>query len=146
MLGEAETGLWMRARGERGMRKSWRLVFALGALLLLVGCGGQKPQASGGSTGSQTGAGSGAISVEATEFAFSPSKISTTAGTKTIELKNKGTIEHDLKIEALKVETGNVAPGATKSVSADLKPGTYEFYCSIPGHKEAGMVGTLQVS
>ncbi len=128
------------------MRKSWKLVFACAALLVLVGCGGQKPQASGGTTGGQTGGASGAISVEATEFAFSPSKISTTAGTKTIELKNKGTIEHDLKIDALKVETGNVAPGSSKSVSADLKAGTYEFYCSIPGHKEAGMVGTLEVS
>jgi uncharacterized cupredoxin-like copper-binding protein len=36
--------------------------------------------------------------------------------------------------------------GSTASSKVDLKPGEYEFYCTIPGHKEAGMKGTITVS
>jgi uncharacterized cupredoxin-like copper-binding protein len=126
------------------MRRTAAVVIAGGALILLVGCGGQKPQASsGGQTG---GSGGSAIVIEATEFAFSPKTVSSSAGTKTFELQNKGTIEHDLKIDALNIHTGNVAPGSSKTASGELRPGTYEFYCTIPGHKEAGMVGTLNVT
>lgn len=109
--------------------------------VVLVACGGQKPQASGG----QTGGGSTAIAIEATEFQFSPKEVSASAGTKLIELRNKGSVEHDFVVDALgiKVHTG---PGQVQSSSVELKPGKYEFYCSIPGHKEAGMVGTLTVS
>jgi uncharacterized cupredoxin-like copper-binding protein len=38
-----------------------------------------------------------------------------------------------------------VGPGGTSTVSASLKPGTYTFYCTVPGHREAGMSGTLTV-
>jgi uncharacterized cupredoxin-like copper-binding protein len=118
----------------------WAVV---GGLLLLSACGGQKPQA-GGSGGSGA-AGGATISVEATEFQFSPKDISTSAGSKTIELKNKGSVEHDFTVDALGIKL-HTTPGETKSTTAELKAGSYEFYCSIPGHKEAGMVGKLTVS
>jgi uncharacterized cupredoxin-like copper-binding protein len=35
--------------------------------------------------------------------------------------------------------------GGKSTVTADLKPGTYEFYCPVDGHKAAGMKGTLTV-
>lgn len=126
------------------MRKVAAVVIASAAFVLAVGCGGQKPQATpGGQTGGQSGA---AIVVEATEFAFSPKTISTTSGSKTFELKNKGSIEHDLKIDALNIHTGSVPPGGTQSATGDVRPGSYEFYCTVPGHKEAGMTGTLTVT
>ncbi len=125
------------------MRRTLSTVIAAGALVLLVGCGGQKPQAQSTSQGG--GGGQSSISIEATEFAFTPNKITTTAGTRTFEVRNKGTIEHDLTIDAVNLKI-TVGPGSSGTGSADLKPGTYEFYCSIPGHKEAGMTGTLTVS
>ncbi len=38
-----------------------------------------------------------------------------------------------------------VSNGGVSTISADLKPGKYTFYCSVPGHRAAGMVGTLTV-
>jgi uncharacterized cupredoxin-like copper-binding protein len=35
--------------------------------------------------------------------------------------------------------------GATKTLSLDLKPGTYKYFCTVPGHRMAGMEGTLTV-
>ena len=86
------------------------------------------------------------VSMEASEFAFSPNKISGTAGqTLTIKLANKGTIEHDFTIDALNVKL-LVGVGKTgETTTPVLAAGTYDFYCAIPGHKEAGMVGTLEV-
>lgn len=114
---------------------------AAGLAVVLAACGGQKPQPTAG----QAGGGSAAITVEATEFQFSPKDISASAGTKSIELKNKGSVEHDFVVDALGINV-HAGPGQTQSASVELKPGRYEFYCSIPGHKEAGMVGTLTVT
>ena len=38
-----------------------------------------------------------------------------------------------------------MAPGTTRNGVVNAPPGTYEYYCNVPGHKEAGMVGTLIV-
>lgn len=86
------------------------------------------------------------VSIEASEFAFKPDRISGTAGqTLTIELVNKGTIEHDFTIDTLNVKL-LVGVGKTgQTTTPSLTAGTYDFYCAIPGHKEAGMVGTLEV-
>jgi uncharacterized cupredoxin-like copper-binding protein len=35
--------------------------------------------------------------------------------------------------------------GGSKTLAVTLKPGTYKFYCSVPGHRQAGMEGTLEV-
>jgi plastocyanin len=42
-------------------------------------------------------------------------------------------------------EGRTVGQGGTSTVSASLKPGTYTFYCSVPGHREGGMEGKLTV-
>jgi uncharacterized cupredoxin-like copper-binding protein len=38
-----------------------------------------------------------------------------------------------------------VGPGGTSTVSADLRRGTYTFFCTVPGHRQAGMQGSLTV-
>lgn len=76
---------------------------------------------------------------------FSPSVIRVNEGPVQINLTNPEAMGHDFTIDALGVRIP-VGPNATATGTFDAKPGTYEFYCSIPGHKEAGMVGKLIVS
>jgi plastocyanin len=54
---------------------------------------------------------------------------------------------HDVAITGNGVEQSGkiVQPGGTSTVKADLKPGTYTFYCSVGSHRKAGMEGTLEV-
>ena len=52
---------------------------------------------------------------------------------------------HNFSIDALGIDV-DIAPGATKQVVINAPAGEYEYYCNVPGHKEAGMVGTLTVS
>jgi plastocyanin len=69
------------------------------------------------------------------------------AGKVKIESQNKSAVDHDISIEGNGVnQKGNVVKnGATSEVDVDLKPGSYTFYCSVPGHREAGMQGKLTV-
>ena len=62
-------------------------------------------------------------------------------------MKNDSPVPHDVSIEGGGVdERGKeVTDGGTSTVTADLKPGAYTFYCSVPGHREAGMEGKLTV-
>jgi len=57
-------------------------------------------------------------------------------------------LDHGIAIEGRGVDKDGrtVAPGSTSAVSARLKPGRYTFYCPVPGHRAAGMKGTLVVS
>ena len=65
----------------------------------------------------------------------------------TITLTNIGYLAHNFTIDALGIQEAMSQTGdsVTITISEDAKPGAYEFYCSMPGHKEAGMVGTLTI-
>jgi hypothetical protein len=63
----------------------------------------------------------------------------------TINLKNSGAATHNFNLEEQGIHSGDVAGGGTGSVVVNLPPGQYEYQCDVPGHKEAGMVGTLTV-
>jgi uncharacterized cupredoxin-like copper-binding protein len=86
------------------------------------------------------------LEVMGKEFSFTPAKLTLKAGRPaTIALKNTGSIEHDLTVDdahfKLAVNTGKTGE---KELKID-KPGTYEFHCSVAGHKDAGMKGELTV-
>ena len=68
-------------------------------------------------------------------------------GEITINSKNDASIPHDIAVEGNGVdEKGEVVQdGGTSTLKADLKPGEYTFYCSVPGHREGGMEGKLTV-
>jgi uncharacterized cupredoxin-like copper-binding protein len=70
-----------------------------------------------------------------------------TPGQVEIDSVNKSSIDHDISIEGNGVsENGPVVKnGGVSKVNVDLKPGTYTFFCSVPGHREGGMVGKLTV-
>lgn len=64
----------------------------------------------------------------------------------TVENPVEGTGPHDLVVDGYGVRTPLLDPGNSVPVTVALdKAGTYEYYCSVPGHKEGGMVGTLVV-
>jgi uncharacterized cupredoxin-like copper-binding protein len=87
-----------------------------------------------------------ALTVEAHDLSFRPSQLEASAGQPvTLAIHNLGRIVHNLTIDELQVQL-IASPGETKSVDlAALPPGTYTFYCSVSGHRQAGMQGTLTV-
>lgn len=109
-------------------------VGVLGLVLLLAGVG-------------YAGAAAQKVTVVAREFAYVPNKITVKAGQPVqLVLDNKGVIEHDFVVDKLKVKTGIIQPGKTGAVTFTPRAkGSFEFYCSVPGHREAGMKGTLVV-
>jgi plastocyanin len=139
------------------------LVLAL-ASVALVACGGSdsstttsSAEGAGGGAGAESGketggeGGGSAIKFEADpngELAYTTTEASAKAGKVTVDFKNPQSLTHDVAIEdSSGKEVGKtelIGEGET-SASVDLKPGTYTFYCTVPGHREAGMEGTLTV-
>ncbi|MGI8405849.1 MAG: cupredoxin domain-containing protein, partial [Thermomicrobiales bacterium] len=86
------------------------------------------------------------ITLVATDIKFSRTEIRVPANTEfTIKLTNEGVLQHAFAIDSLGIKTAPLNNGDYSTISSALPPGTYDFYCPIPGHKEAGMVGTLIV-
>jgi plastocyanin len=80
-------------------------------------------------------------------LAFDTTHLTSKPGKVTIDFNNPSALEHDVAIEQNGKQIAiseTLAEGKT-SVSADLAPGTYTYLCTIPGHAEAGMEGTLTV-
>ena len=103
------------------------------ALLVAMACGGSGSPASGG------------VNVTVKEWELKPAQLQVKAGTVTFLVKNGGTIEHDFAVEGVgKLDT--LTAGDSKPLSLKLAPGTYTILCTLSGHKEAGMHGTLTVA
>ena len=138
---------------------SKKIFFSLVCAILLAGCAGapQQPVTE--------------ITVEAADFTYEPVSITVPAGQPvTLMLKNTGKVEHDFvidKIDVTNVETSDSGPAEHHQMRAmpeydlhffakagevaslqftALEPGNYEIFCSIAGHKEAGMIGALIVA
>jgi glucose/arabinose dehydrogenase len=78
---------------------------------------------------------------------FAQSGLTAKAGPTTITFSNPAIVPHDVEItrDGDRLTKTKTVAESTTSVDATLKPGTYAFYCTVPGHKEAGMTGTLTV-
>ena len=140
-------------------------LLAAGALvsLGLAACGGGDSSSSStpttaaettGSAASSTAASGGAGSTvdiaadPSGQLAFTQTDVTAKAGTDTIDFDNESSVGHNVQIESADGQTvagtDTITAGKT-STTADLKPGTYTFFCSVPGHREAGMEGTITV-
>ena len=141
-------------------RVSAVLIVAALAVVGLAACGGSSNDNSttaASTPASTTPAGGGAAGGGSTvdistpsgsDLAFDQKTVSAKAGNVTIDFDNKQPLQHDVAVadSSGKVlgQTDLVSSG-TANATVDLQPGTYTFYCTVPGHREAGMQGTLTV-
>jgi plastocyanin len=114
-----------------------------------AGGGAEQGAAAGGQEKAPVSGPGGTLQLAAspTEIAFDKKELSSAPGEVTIDFSNPAPLEHDVAIEKDGKEIAGselIAEGKT-SVTADLAPGTYTFLCTVPGHAEAGMTGTLTV-
>jgi uncharacterized cupredoxin-like copper-binding protein len=138
---------------------------AMFTAVLVFGRESEEAEAHGGSTAAETATttaptttapttttqGAQTVVVDETEFKITlpGGETQLKAGTYDFEAKNSGKIDHDLVIDGpgvSKQKTPVYPPGKTESLTVTLKSGTYEFYCSVPGHKQAGMDLKVTVS
>jgi plastocyanin len=146
------------------MKKFAALLALLLAALALVACGGgsdttgetaapettqeaeSEKEAEGG-----TGGSAAAVDIEADpsgQLAFTSDEASAKAGKVTVNFTNTSPVPHDVRIESSggeEVGGTEVISESSESATVDLKPGEYTYFCSIPGHRQAGMEGTLTV-
>jgi plastocyanin len=144
------------------------LVLALAALAL-VACGsssdsssssttetsGGESQAEQGGAAKEESSGSGgsasALKFEADpngELAYTSTSETAKAGNVTVEFNNPQALTHDVAIEdssGKEVGATELIADGSDTTTVDLKPGTYTYFCTVPGHREAGMEGTLTV-
>jgi plastocyanin len=115
---------------------------------LIVDPSAPAPGSGGGGGGGGGGAAAGApLDIEAGDLFFKPKDLTAKAGALTINLANKGLIQHNLVIEEDPAfKKIDLAPGASGSGTFDAKPGTYTFFCDVAGHRPAGMEAKLTVS
>ena len=78
---------------------------------------------------------------------FEKDKLEAKAGKVTITMNNPSPVPHGIEVEGNGIEEKGevVEKGGVSTITATFKPGEYEFYCPVPGHKEGGMEGTLTV-
>jgi uncharacterized cupredoxin-like copper-binding protein len=145
------------------------LVLLVGIILVLTTCGAGQPT-SGSSQGAEAPAPAQRVEVIGKEFSFAPTPLHVKTGRPvTLVFKNQGVVEHDWAI--MEIETKDT-PSESKSAGAShtagghagaepelhvtapagesrevtftpTQPGTFEVVCTVPGHKDAGMVGSL---
>jgi plastocyanin len=85
------------------------------------------------------------VTVTSIDIAFEPAEVTIPGGTDVIfHLPNDGAAPHNFSIDELAISIDQ-APGESHDITINAPPGVYEYYCNVPGHREAGMVGTLTV-
>jgi plastocyanin len=148
------------------MKKFAALFALLLAALALVACGGgsdttgeetaaapettkeaePEKEAEGGTAGSAA-----AVDIEADpsgQLAFTSDSATAKAGKVTVNFTNTSPVPHDVRIESSggeEVGGTEVISESSESATVELEPGEYTYFCSIPGHRQAGMEGTLTV-
>jgi plastocyanin len=143
------------------MKRAFILLIAAAlAVLGLVACGGDDDDGAEMTAAEQTttstqpsGGGGGATTLRLSapadgSLAYNTDSLQAKAGNVMVDFDNPSSLSHDVVIEDQSgSEVGKtelVAQGQT-SVTVDLQPGTFTYFCDVPGHREGGMEGTLTV-
>jgi plastocyanin len=121
-------------RGAAGPTGVLAVVFIFTSLGLVWAMTDAKPQAIP----------AGAVEVETTNVAFDPDALRATGGEVTVAVRNRDLFWHTFTIDRLGVDL-KAPVGGVRSATFEAQPGTYEFYCRIPGHAALGMRGTFTV-
>jgi plastocyanin len=147
------------------------LLALAGGILALAGCGSSSKTNSSASTpatapatttqstatpstaptGGGTSAPTGVLSLVANpegQLKYNTASLTAKAGTVSIDFTNMSSLPHNVTVASPSGSAVGATPtfsGASKTLTLNLKPGTYKFYCSVPGHRQAGMEGTLTV-
>ncbi|HEY3760090.1 MAG TPA: plastocyanin/azurin family copper-binding protein [Solirubrobacteraceae bacterium] len=82
------------------------------------------------------------------QLKYDKTSLTAKAGKVSIDFTNMSPEEHNMTIASTSGATLGATPtfqGASKTLTLNLKPGTYKFFCTVPGHRAAGMEGTLTV-
>jgi plastocyanin len=138
-------------------------------LLVLAGCGSSSSSSSSAAsapapattTATETStstsstpspaSGSSNLSLEANPegaLKYNTTALSAKAGKVSIAFANMSPVGHNVTVASSSGAVVGATPtfsGSSKTLALNLKPGTYKFYCSVPGHRQAGMEGTLTV-
>jgi uncharacterized cupredoxin-like copper-binding protein len=143
--------------GSRHLRLTGAVaLFAAASLLAGCGGGGAKSTSTASSSASSSAAAAapsgpgGTLHLKADPsgaLKFSVKSLTAQSGKVTLVMGNPSQLSHSIAIQGAGVNAAGpvVGPNGTSTVSTTLKPGTYTFYCTVPGHRQAGMFGTLTV-
>lgn len=132
-------------------------------MLFTAGCGGGE-ESSGTATAASSGSGTVAVTMgNPSEYAMTLAPAESAAGKVTFEVKNEGTIVHEMVVIKTDEGAGNLStdgeadetgavdevadlpPGESKALELDLEPGKYALVCNLPGHYAAGMYADFTV-
>jgi len=125
-----------------------RFVTAALVALLLGACGGTSTNATPAATSPSATAVGTSVGVTEKEFSITLSQTSFRPASYTFTIQNKGSFPHNLNIEGPGVDTKTspiLSPGQSGMLTATLQKGSYELWCSVPGHKDKGMDLTIKV-
>ena len=144
-------------------RNTWRMAgscLLVATSLLVAACGGSDDNGSGSQAAkaptstptakppASSSSGTVSLSPKGDELMFNTNQLTAKAGDVTVDFTNDSALSHNVVlIDSANKVLGQTPTfdGGTKSFNVTLKPGTYTYYCSVPGHREAGMQGTLTV-
>ena len=137
---------------------TWARVLTAGLAALVLGaCGaastttGTTSAGSGPTTSAAASSATAAgtpVGVTEREFSITLSQASLSPGSYTFTIQNQGRLPHNLNVQGPGVDTATsptLSPGQSGTLSVTLRTGSYELWCSVPGHKDKGMDLTIKV-
>jgi plastocyanin len=143
-------------------RASVLLIAAALAVLGLAACGGDDDDGGETTAVEQTttntqpaggGGGGGATTLNLSapadgSLSYNTDSLQAKAGSVTVDFDNPSSLSHDVVIEdqaGSEVGKTELVSQTQTSITVDLQPGTFTYFCDVPGHREGGMEGTLTV-